>query len=137
MLGGLWFGAGYLIVFMALLNYLVDAYEVFAASAIAAASCARSIAGTTVPFAAAPMFEKLGVGWACSLLGFISLLGCALPFIFIRFGAKLRENSKFCQELRQRKRRIEEEVESTRVRRLRREEFNQRNVARDANKEIV
>lgn len=118
-IGGLWFGTGYLIVYMALLNYLIDAYEVFAASAFAAATFSRSIFGVTVPFAAGPMFEKLGVSWACSLLGFISILGCITPFAFIKFGAKLRENSEFCQYLKEKKRLLAEEEEATRVSTLR------------------
>lgn len=40
------------------LNYLVDAYEVYAASAMGAASCARSIFGVILPFAARPMYTK-------------------------------------------------------------------------------
>ncbi len=50
---------------MALLNYLVDAYEVFAASAMAAASLTRSSFGAVLPFAAKPMYSALGV--ACKL----------------------------------------------------------------------
>jgi len=70
MLAGTSFGAGFVLIFMALLNYLTDAYEIFAASAMAAASCSRSLAGSVLPFAAKPMYDRLGVPWASSLLGF-------------------------------------------------------------------
>ncbi|OCL12877.1 MFS general substrate transporter [Glonium stellatum] len=103
-LAGIPFGIGYLCLFMALLNYLVDAYEIFAASAMAASSTSRSIFGTVLPFAARPMYERLGVPWACSLLGFLSLAMCAIPFVFIKYGTNLRAKSKFCQYLAQRKR---------------------------------
>ncbi|TVY75818.1 MFS transporter prlG, partial [Lachnellula suecica] len=73
MLAGLPFGMGFVLIFMALLNYLTDAYEIFAASSMAAASCCRSLAGAVLPFAATPMYTKLGVAWASSLLGFLSL----------------------------------------------------------------
>lgn len=43
-----------------------------------AASCARSIFGVVLPFAAKPMYGTLGVAWACSLLGFLSLLMSAI-----------------------------------------------------------
>ncbi|CAD0038077.1 unnamed protein product, partial [Aureobasidium pullulans] len=36
-------------------SYLVDAYEVFAASAMAASACSRSLFGAVLPFAARPM----------------------------------------------------------------------------------
>jgi hypothetical protein len=59
-LAGILFGMGYLCLFMALLNYLVDAYEIFAASAMAAASLSRSSFGAVLPFAAKPMYEAMG-----------------------------------------------------------------------------
>ncbi|KAF2194435.1 MFS general substrate transporter [Zopfia rhizophila CBS 207.26] len=108
-LAGIPFGIGYLCVFMALLNYLVDAYEIFAASAMSAASVSRSSFGAVLPFAAKPMYRSLGVPWACSLLGFFSVAMTVIPFVFIRFGTKLREKSKFCQYLAQKKR---EEMEA-------------------------
>ena len=98
-LAGVPFGIGYLLVFMALLNYLADAYQVFAASAMAASSCSRSAFGATLPLAATPMYEKLGIAWASSLLGFVALAGCIIPFAFIRYGERIRKRSKFCQEL--------------------------------------
>jgi len=102
-LAALPFGMGFLLLFMALLNYLVDAYEIFAASATAAAACSRSLFGAILPFAARPMYQKLGIAWACSLLGFLSLLMCAIPFIFIKYGDQIRERSKFCQQLKRQK----------------------------------
>jgi len=90
---------------MELPNYLVDAYEIFAASAMATSSTSRSTFGTVLPFAARPMYEKLGVPRACSLPGFLSLIMCAIPFVFIKYGTKLRAKSNFCQYLAQKKRR--------------------------------
>lgn len=49
------------------------------------------------------MYNTLGVAWASSLLGFISLGMCAIPFAFIKYGDRIRANSKFCQELRAKK----------------------------------
>lgn len=40
---------------MSLINYVVDAYEVFAASAMGAMSASRSLFGVVLPFAASPM----------------------------------------------------------------------------------
>ncbi|KAI4707121.1 hypothetical protein J4E89_008060 [Alternaria sp. Ai002NY15] len=113
-LAGILFGMGYLCLFMALLNYLVDAYEVFAASAMAAASLSRSSFGAVLPFAAKPMYRTMGVAWATSLLGFFSLALCVVPFVFVRWGGRMRDRSQFCQYLRRRKREEEEEQEKER-----------------------
>lgn len=102
-LAALPFGIGFLLLFQGLLNYLVDAYEIFAASASAAAATSRSLFGAVLPFAAKPMYDQLGVAWACSLLGFLSLAMCVIPFVFIRFGDEIRDRSRFCQYLKQRR----------------------------------
>lgn len=104
MSAGLPFGVGFVLVFVALLNYLADAYEIFAASAMAATSCSRSIYGAVLPFAGLPMYNKLGIAWATSLLGFLSLAMSVVPFIFIAYGNRIRGGSPFCQELKERKR---------------------------------
>ncbi|KAG9191578.1 hypothetical protein G6011_10312 [Alternaria panax] len=114
-LAGILFGMGYLCLFMALLNYLVDAYEIFAASAMAAASLSRSSFGAVLPFAAKPMYRAMGVAWATSLLGFFSLALCIVPFVFVKWGGTMRERSKFCQYLRQKKKEEEEERERERT----------------------
>jgi hypothetical protein len=103
MLAGIPFGAGYVLIFMALLNYLTDAYEIFAASAMAATSCSRSLAGAVLPFAAKPMYNQLGVPWASSLLGFLSLAMCFIPWVFSWQGQRLRGGSRFCTFLKEKK----------------------------------
>ncbi|KAK5116436.1 hypothetical protein LTR62_007983 [Meristemomyces frigidus] len=115
-LSALPFGVGFLLIFMGELNYLVDAYEVFAASAMGAASSSRSLFGVVLPFAAKPLYEHLGIAWACSLLGFVSLAVAAVPFVFIRFGGRIRKGSKFCQELRVKREERERERERERGR---------------------
>ncbi|KAJ3543090.1 hypothetical protein NM208_g3756 [Fusarium decemcellulare] len=98
-MSGLLFGAGYLVVFMALLNYITDAYRQFSASAQAAASTTRSITAVCLPLAAPRMYEQLGIQWACSLLAFITLVLAFIPLAFIRYGETLRRRSPFCQKL--------------------------------------
>ncbi|KAI5288403.1 hypothetical protein KEM54_005233 [Ascosphaera aggregata] len=114
MLSGVFFGVGFVLIFMAMLNYLSDAYETFAASAQAMASCARSVLAVVLPLATRPMFHRLGIDWGCSLLAFFSLAMSLIPFAFIRWGDSIRASSKFCQELAQLKeeeRRFNEEIE--------------------------
>lgn len=68
-----------------------------------ATSASRSIFGVVLPFAANPLYSRLGVNWACTLLGILSALMAIIPFVFIKYGQKIRENSKFCQELKRKK----------------------------------
>lgn len=116
MLSGIPFGLGYMLVFMALLNYLVDAYGVYAASANAAASCARSIVATVLPFAATPMFRRLGISGACSLLGALSCIMCVVPFVFIWKGQWLRDHSEMCQDLKRAQDGLEAKMEAKKQR---------------------
>lgn len=111
-LAALPFGVGFLLIFMALINYVMDAYEIYAASAMAAASASRSAFGVVLPFAAAPMYERLGIAWACTLLGILSAFMSVIPFVFIRYGSKIRAHSKFCQEIRQKRAQNEEKQRS-------------------------
>ncbi|OGM46690.1 MFS multidrug transporter [Aspergillus bombycis] len=99
-LSGIPFGAGYMLNFMAMANYMADAYETYSASAMSASACTRSIWGAMLPLATKPMFDRLGVNWAYTLVGFLSLGVTVIPFVFIRYGVRIRESSKFCQELK-------------------------------------
>ena len=100
MLSGVLFGLGFLLVFMAMFNYLTDAYETFAASAQGISSTTRSIFGALLPLAAKRMYTTLGIEWASSLLAFVSLGVAGIPFVFILYGERIREGSKFCAELK-------------------------------------
>lgn len=103
MLAGLPFGMGFQLIFMTLLNYLTDAYEIYAASANAAASTSRSLLAVVLPLATRAMFDHMGISGACAVLGGLSAGMSIIPFIFLWKGHKLRERSHFCTALRQRK----------------------------------
>ncbi|KAJ5034845.1 uncharacterized protein L3040_008114 [Drepanopeziza brunnea f. sp. 'multigermtubi'] len=98
MLSGVPFGAGFVLIFIALLNYMTDAYRELAASAAAAASCTRSIFGALLPLASSAMYGRLGVPWGMSFLGFVSLVLGLVPFAFIKYGERIRLGSKMCQQ---------------------------------------
>lgn len=110
-LSGVAFGLAFLLIFMALLNYLSDAYLTFAASAQGMASTCRSIGGAVLPIAGRRMFINLGINWACTLLALLALGVAVIPFVFIWKGDQIRANSKFCNQLR---RMMEEQQEEER-----------------------
>ncbi|KAH0544712.1 hypothetical protein FGG08_001217 [Glutinoglossum americanum] len=99
-LSGLLTGFGLLSIFLQSLNYLVDAYLMFAASAIAANTLLRSIAGAGFPMFSQYLFKRLGVNWASTLLGFIALAMVPIPVVFVVYGAKIREHSKFAPTMK-------------------------------------
>ncbi|RGP81625.1 hypothetical protein FLONG3_225 [Fusarium longipes] len=84
-------GVGNLIVFMSLQMYLIDTFTVYAASALAANAVMRSIAGAVLPLAGIPMYNKLGMGWGNSLLGFVAAALIPAPWLFIKYGEHLRK----------------------------------------------
>ena len=94
MFAGVPFGAGFFLIFVALLNYLADAYTSQAASALAAAGCARSVFGALLPLCAPTLYGRLGVPWASTLLAALSLLMSVVPFAFLRWGPRLRERGR-------------------------------------------
>ncbi|KAK4453026.1 polyamine transporter 3 [Podospora aff. communis PSN243] len=116
-LAGIPFGLGFMCIFQALLNYLTDAYEIFAASANAAASCSRSLLATVLPLATTAMFTRLGIAGACSLLGGLATLMCIIPFIFLWQGERIRAGSTFCIAIRQRREEMDRKIDEQRKRR--------------------
>ena len=90
-LGTLIMGVGNLVIFMALQMYLVDAFTIYAASALAANTVVRSIAGAVLPLAGLTMYRQLGIGWGNSVLGFIALAMLPIPFFIIKYGEYLRK----------------------------------------------
>jgi MFS family permease len=95
-IGACIFCAGTIIGFQCIQTYLVDSYTRYAASAIAAATVLRSLAGFGFPLFAPAMYNVLDFGWGNSLLGFVALaLGVPAPFMLWKYGETLRERSKF------------------------------------------
>ena len=79
---------------MSIQTYIVDAFTLHASSALAANMILRSIVGALLPLAGPQMYEKLGLGWGNTLLGFISVLLIPIPFVFLRCGERLRKGKK-------------------------------------------
>lgn len=92
-------GGGIAIVFQGCLIYMVDVYTKYSASAIAANTMMRSIFGGVFPLFAIQMFKGLGVHWASSLLAFVGLALCPVPWLFRLFGARIRAHDPFKSRL--------------------------------------
>jgi hypothetical protein len=90
MMGGAPVGFGFIFLYNAANNYLVDTYQHQAASALAAKTFIRSFWGASTVLFTSQMYETLGNQWASSLLGFIALACCAIPYVFYFKGAAIR-----------------------------------------------
>lgn len=67
----------------------------YAASAIAANTIARSACGAAAPLFTNQMFSALGVGGGGSLIGGVAALLACIPFLFNRYGKQIRIRSRF------------------------------------------
>ncbi|KAJ5718000.1 drug/proton antiporter YHK8 [Penicillium malachiteum] len=89
------FGAGVILAYAGIFTFLVDAYPTFAASALAANSFMRSSFGGIFPLFGIQMYKNLGYHWATSLLAFLTLAMLPFPYLFFRYGSRIRSKSRF------------------------------------------
>ncbi|OOF92181.1 hypothetical protein ASPCADRAFT_210589 [Aspergillus carbonarius ITEM 5010] len=92
---GVPFGFGMVLVFLSLMNYLIDAYTIFAASVLAANSVLRSVFGAAFPLFTTYMYNNLGVHWASSIPAFLALACVPFPFLFYKYGPAIRSRCKY------------------------------------------
>ncbi|RDH32856.1 major facilitator superfamily domain-containing protein [Aspergillus welwitschiae] len=89
------FGCGFCIIFGQCINFLVDTYGPYAASATASNTFLRSVLAAAFPLFSQPMFRNLGVGPAMSILGGVAAAAIPVPFLFMIYGVRLRKMSRF------------------------------------------
>ncbi|KAJ5901887.1 hypothetical protein N7495_002415 [Penicillium taxi] len=95
---GVPFGFGMVLVFLSIMNYLIDAYTIFAASVLAANSVLRSCFGAAFPLFTTYMYENLGIHWASTIPAFLALACVPFPFLFYKYGAQIRTRCKFAAQ---------------------------------------
>lgn len=92
------FGFGMVAVFVAVINYLVDVYTIYAASVLAANSVLRSLFGFAFPLFTPKMYDNLGIHWASSIPACLALLCVPMPFLFFKYGPTIRARCKYASE---------------------------------------
>jgi len=95
---GVPFGAGLVLIFLGIMNYLIDSYTIFAASVLAANSVLRSLFGAAFPLFTSQMYSNLGIHWASSVPAFLGLMCVPFPFILYKYGASIRQKCKYAAE---------------------------------------
>ncbi|KAL7955510.1 major facilitator superfamily domain-containing protein [Trichoderma compactum] len=96
-IGSAIFGLGNLLVFTSVFTFLVDAYPMYAASALAANAFVRCSFAAVFPLFGTQMYNKLGFQWASSLLAFLTVAMMPFPYLFFKYGKKIRSKSRFAK----------------------------------------
>ena len=91
------FGFGMVVLFLSVMNYLIDAYTIYAASVLAANSVLRSLFGAVFPLFTTYMYDGLGIHWASSVPAFLALACVPFPFLFYKYGPAFRMRCKFAR----------------------------------------
>jgi MFS family permease len=92
------FGFGCAVVFLSILNYLVDAYTIYAASVLGATAMYRSFIGAAFPLFTSQMYAKLGIHWASSIPAFLTVACLPFPFVMYKYGPAIRMKCKYAKE---------------------------------------
>lgn len=94
-IGLLMLGTGFFMIFQAALNYLVDTFTAYAASAVGANTFLRSCFGAAFPLVVRPLYHNIGVGPGSTITGGFAALLIPVPFFFWVFGKRIRRRGKW------------------------------------------
>ncbi|KAF2787847.1 MFS general substrate transporter [Melanomma pulvis-pyrius CBS 109.77] len=92
------FGFGMVLIFLSIMNYLIDAYTIFAASVLAGNGILRSLFGAAFPLFTMQMYSGLGVHWASTVPAFLALACLPFPFLLYKYGAEIRKKCKYAAQ---------------------------------------
>lgn len=92
------FGFGMVLVFLGVINYMVDSYTIYAASVLAANSALRSLFGAAFPLFTTYMYHNLGIHWASCIPAFLSVACIPFPIIFYIYGPRIRKRCTYAAE---------------------------------------
>jgi hypothetical protein len=91
------FGFGNFAVFVSTSLYLIDSYEVFAASALTMNTFMRYVLSGAMVQATIPLYTKLGVHWVLTMLGILAAVLTTVPYLFFKFGPWIRSKSRYAK----------------------------------------
>ncbi|KAK9447032.1 major facilitator superfamily domain-containing protein [Limtongia smithiae] len=94
LIAGALFGYGVLCIFITVYMYVIDSYEVYAASALTLVTFMRYLVAGGMTIVGIPFYRNMGTHWTLTILACISGLLVPLPFVFYFWGRKIRSYSK-------------------------------------------
>ncbi|KAJ9214951.1 hypothetical protein DTO166G4_3543 [Paecilomyces variotii] len=90
------FAVGNIMVYSSGALYIMNSYgSLHGASALSANSLLRYAGGGAFPLFTVQMFSSLGIGWASSLLGFVSVVLVPVPWVLYKYGRGIRAHSQY------------------------------------------
>lgn len=81
-LGGIPIGAAIAFILQSLTAYMMDAYTIYFASAIAATVLLRSLFALAFPLFSPVMFRALGDQWGCTVFALLAVVCAPVPVLF-------------------------------------------------------
>ncbi|CCF55847.1 hypothetical protein KAFR_0A04120 [Kazachstania africana CBS 2517] len=93
---GVPFGFGLILIFFSVIMYFSACYPpLVVASTLAANNLLRYVMSSIFPLFTIQMYEKMKIKWASTLFALICIVMVPIPWIFERYGKKLRRRSMF------------------------------------------
>ncbi|KAJ5538528.1 hypothetical protein N7494_008007 [Penicillium frequentans] len=89
------FGLGTICVFISSYMYVIDSYDIYAASALGFMTVSRYCAAGGMTVVGMPFYKNMGVHWTLTILGCISAIMVPVPYVFYKFGPVIRRWSKY------------------------------------------
>lgn len=88
-------GFGIISIFMSAYMYIIDSYEVNAASALTFVALVRYLAAGGMTVVGVPFYKNLGPRYTLTILACISAAVVPIPYALWKWGAKIRERSQY------------------------------------------
>ncbi|KAJ5594128.1 uncharacterized protein N7459_000336 [Penicillium hispanicum] len=89
------FGLGTICVFISSYMYVIDSYDIYAASALGFMTVSRYCAAGGMAIVGIPFYANMGVHWTLTILGCISAIMVPVPYVFYQFGPVIRRWSRY------------------------------------------
>ncbi|GAA6029057.1 hypothetical protein JCM8097_001572 [Rhodosporidiobolus ruineniae] len=94
LVSGVLFGFSLVGIYISANTYLSVAFSRYAASAMAAKTFIRSMAGASMPMWVPGMYHQIGHFWSGAAFAFIAVAMSPIPFVFFFYGGVIRAKSK-------------------------------------------
>ncbi|KAL2142833.1 hypothetical protein VTI28DRAFT_664 [Corynascus sepedonium] len=91
-------GTSLMLAMIPVMNYVVDAFGLFSASAVTGIIVTRCLMSTFLPLTTAPLVDALGYGWGFMVLAGLSLVLAPIPILMLRYGEHWRKFSRYTRD---------------------------------------
>ncbi|KAJ3456582.1 hypothetical protein MRS44_016605 [Fusarium solani] len=89
------FGYGVTGVFICVYMYIIDSYEIYAASALTFVALTRYVIAGGMTVVGIPFYENMGTHYTLTIMACISVVLAAIPYILYFHGHSIRAKSRF------------------------------------------